>query len=291
MTEHGLKTNLPEMTGIYPGIPMEQYLAHDAVSNSDLGNMARSPEYAHLCKTEPGEKTDTPATLLGTAIHTAILEPERFETEYTLDPTDEDGGYRAGWRNTKAYKAAKADIRAHGHEVLAQRDLDACRWIQDNVAASWIGREILAIKDDVEVSVLASDPEYDLVRKIRPDVVVSAASMLVDIKKTRDIRPGPFSRDCVTFGYHRTAPWYLDTANLAWDDAPFKHYLFLVIADTAPHEIRGYTLPGEAIEHGRQQYATLLDRWAKCATEGKWPGGSGEIEELALPPYVYTQEI
>ena len=276
-------------SAIYSGIPMANYLAHPAVSNSNLSNILRSPAFAEYDKAHP--RGDTDATALGTAIHMAILEPERFEEHYQLDPTDENGGYHHGWRNTKAYKAAKGDILAHGFQILKQSDLDSCRHICENVWNSAIGHDVLSIADDNEVSVLVDDPEYDLMRKIRPDVVVTAANMLVDIKKTRDIRPSAFARDCASFGYHRTAAWYLDTANLAWDDAQFHHYLFLVVADTPPHEIRGYTLDAESVEFGRAQYRDLLCQWAQCAAEGVWPGSSGRVEELSLPRWVFNQEV
>jgi hypothetical protein len=53
---------------------------------------------------------------LGTATHCAILEPERFNSEYVAMPEGID-------RRTTAGKQAYADLLASGAEILAADDM------------------------------------------------------------------------------------------------------------------------------------------------------------------------
>ena len=65
--------------GIYPDLPNEEYHRCDGVSNSMLSDMARSP--AHFQAARRRQREETPAMAIGTAIHCAVLEPERFAAE------------------------------------------------------------------------------------------------------------------------------------------------------------------------------------------------------------------
>ncbi|MGL4648256.1 MAG: hypothetical protein ACRC1H_02510, partial [Caldilineaceae bacterium] len=57
--------------GLVPGMPLDEYLAIDALSASGLKLLSRSPwHYANRVETAA-----TPAMLRGTLAHAAVLEP------------------------------------------------------------------------------------------------------------------------------------------------------------------------------------------------------------------------
>ena len=272
--------------GIHTGVEMDAYRADPGVASSDLSALKRSPAYARLRRETISEST--PAMRFGTAVHTAVLEPELFDRQYAEDPQHpEHGGYPKGWRNTKAYKALAQEVRDSGREPLSAEHMHACESIRRNVLAHSTGSLITEVQDAPEVSVFAHDQELDVRRKIRPDLLVSRASMVVDLKTTND--PGAFRRTVQKFGYHRSAAYYLDTLGLLGET--YDHYVFLVVATDAPYEVFAFTLDDDSIEQGRYEYRQLLREYAACMSSGDWPLPNTGIEEVRLPEYAINYHL
>lgn len=272
-------------TGIHHGVEMDAYRADTGIASSDLSALKRSAAYAQLRRTTIHEPT--PAMQFGTAVHTAVLEPDSFSRIYEEDPQHpEHGGYPRGWRNSKAYKEAVASLHDAGKTPLSAVHMHACEQIRRNVLSHSTGKLIADVQDDVEVSVFAED-ELGRRRKIRPDMLISRASMIVDLKTTND--PAAFRRTVNKFGYHRSAAYYLDTIGLL--DEVYDHYLFLVVATDAPYEVSAYTLDLDSIEQGRFEYTELLARYAACMESGDWPLPDTGIEEVSLPEYAINYHL
>lgn len=273
--------------GLVEDLPMDVYRAAEGVSASDLKNMQRSPAFARM-----RGNTSTPAQEWGTAIHTAILEPDTLSTRYKLEPQQPADNEAKVWRSTKLFKEAKAELLSSpGLEgLLSQSELDGLKQIQKRVSDNPIGAHLQAVKGIAEASIFAWDDEFELWRKCRPDWFSEAAAMIVDVKSANDHRAKPFTRACVNFGYHMSAAYYLDTAELA--GLVVDHYPFLVVNSAAPHEVATYTLDEDSIAQGRFEYRKALAEWRDCQNAGHWPGGSGEIQELRLPEYAinFNQE-
>lgn len=268
--------------GLFEGIEMDKYRALDAVSASDLKNMKRSPAFAHM-----RTSTTSPAKEWGTAVHAAILEPDTLDARYAHDPEKPGvGGYPAGWRNTKAYKEAKAETLAmDGVEgVLTAQQLVDLAAIRRKVEDNKIGAKLHELGGIREASVLWHDDEFGLFRKVRPDWMIEDARMVVDVKTGRDHRPREFARACHQYGYHVSAAYYLDTLTAVLTKC-IEHYVFLVVNSDAPFEVAAYTLDEDSIEQGRHEYRRALAEWRDCTELQRWPGGSDEILELRLPEY------
>src|SRR5690349_7675909 len=84
------------------GLGDDAYHDHPAVGSSHLKSIARSPAHYWSEWLDPSRppRTDTPAKWLGKAVHAAILEPERFKSDYVVGPRFD--------RRTKAGKEAAA---------------------------------------------------------------------------------------------------------------------------------------------------------------------------------------
>ena len=90
-----------------------------AISASGLKLFRRSPAHHYAAYLDPNriERKPTAAMKLGTATHCAILEPERFNGEYTVVmPEGLD-------RHTTAGKQAYADLLASGVEILSADEM------------------------------------------------------------------------------------------------------------------------------------------------------------------------
>ena len=264
---------------IIHGLSMDEYRASSAVSASDLKNLKRSPAYAHM-----RDSVSTPAQEWGTAVHTAILEPDELDTRYRLEPEQPADNTAKVWRATKLYKEALAVTLAEpGVEgVLSAQQFEDLAQIQRNVARDPVGEKMHATVGHNEASAFAFMKEAGLWVKVRPDRLMPEARMVVDVKTARQHLPGPFARACATYDYHLSAAMYLDVLS-TFD--PYDHYVFLVVASDAPFEVRSYTLDEDSIEQGRAEYQRGLIEWKHYREEGYWPGGTGQIEELRLPEY------
>ena len=77
-------------------MPADHYHLHPAVGHSGLVRIMRSPAHYREYVAHPPEPT--PAMQLGTAFHTALLEPDRFGQSFVVAPKFD--------RRTKDGKAA-----------------------------------------------------------------------------------------------------------------------------------------------------------------------------------------
>lgn len=259
---------------------MDAYRAAEGVSASDLKNMQRSPAYARM-----RGKVSTPAQEWGTAVHTAILEPDELDRRYAVDPEAPADFAGKVWRATKAYKEARAEIEARpGIEgVLTPQQREDLTQIQRRVAENKIGAQLHELDGMREASVFAWSDEGDHWMKCRPDWFIPAARMVIDVKTAQDYRPGPFARACHRYGYHTSAAYYFDVMEEA--GILVDHYVFLVVSSDAPYEVATYTLDDDSIEQGRHDYRRALAEWRDCANAGQWPGGSNDIQGIRLPEY------
>jgi hypothetical protein len=99
--------------GIHPGVPFADYQAMRGINQSTLKHFSRSA--AHVRHSLDDRRPGTPAQLLGTAMHCALLEPDRFRRDYFLPPKAD--------RRTKVGKAvwAKA-VEENPHATAMDKD-------------------------------------------------------------------------------------------------------------------------------------------------------------------------
>lgn len=279
---------IPE-PGRYEGIDEEVYHREwECLNASVLGYLKRSPLYCKWRMENPD--VGTPATDFGSAVHCSVLEPEAFSERYILEPQCPPEYKPRGWHNRTEYKEAKADLHERGYKLLSQKELDGCRTITDRIydTPGQI-REILAGKSGTEVSYVAD--VLGILCKCRPDIEVSDAQMVVDLKTTRCALPGPFERSIYQYGYHRSKAFYLDTMVCAVGDArKWKHYLFLVVENTPPYEVALYDLDPAATDLGRRELIELEALYKQCMDSGEWPGYPTHIQTIGVPNWAYYEE-
>jgi len=111
-------TTDPEPGCAYDGMPDHAYHASAGISKHGLDAIARSPLDYVMGKLHP--RSSTPAMALGTALHTLLLEPERFADQFV--PAE-----YTSFRSKEA-KAWKAEVEAAGKTVLATEPGDDPFW-------------------------------------------------------------------------------------------------------------------------------------------------------------------
>jgi hypothetical protein len=254
-------------------MPNEIYHAWpDGVSKSGLDLIARSP--AHYAYREPRESTRNME--IGTAIHTALLEPERFKADYVLlrEVTD---------RRSSAYKEA---TKAHpASNVLTGSEADYVSGMQEAVYAHPQARRALTQEGRTEASLFVNDPVTGVLVRVRFDLLTESGEAY-DIKKTQDARHEAFARSVYNYGYHTQDALYQDAYEWATGKtlACFK---MIAVEDRLPHAVMVYRIDDTAVAEGRRVYREALDTYAQCVKSGNWPAYEcADNEIIGLPEWV-----
>ena len=278
----------------WPGTVMydqsaEDYHAAPGASASRLKQLKRSP--AHMRWAIDNPQKPTQAMIVGSATHSAILEPDLFVKEWGRIP-EGDG-------RSKAVKEAKAAlIVQHGADHILKPDVyDNILAMRDSVLGNALSLDLLD-GADTETSHYWTENGVDC--KARVDAIPPEDSQwgncIVDIKTTANGSPDEFRRTVGNFSYHIQAAHYLSGVLL--DGPPalrMNRFIFIVVERDAPHCVAIYELDEDALELGRQEREFLLGQWASCKAEeaaggpDAWPGFPVEVQELALPGWAYTQ--
>jgi hypothetical protein len=123
-----------------------------------------------------------------------------------------------------------------------------------------------------EVSCYTEDELTGLKLKVRPDIMPTNKSTLVDIKTCLDSSPRKFKGDVYSYGYSISAAFYMDILNR-------ENYLFAAFEKQEPYQVSLYALNDEMIEFGREQYKMALDL-LKWSYDNKYWCNYNEMEIL-----------
>lgn len=249
-----------------------------AISASGLKLFMRSPAHYYAAYLDPNriERKPTAAMKLGTATHCAILEPERFNGEYTVMPEGLD-------RRTTAGKQAYADLLASGAEILSADEMAqvinmACAF-RDNE----ISRALFDRKHAVEQSIFAE--VNGVACKCRPDFMTADGLIVMDVKTTSDASPEAFGKSAWNLGYHVQAAFYRRVISEATGTTP--DFIFGCVESERPHLVAYYSVPQYLLDYADGLIDCALERYAECMRSGVWPGyvSAIEMQELNVPGY------
>ncbi len=267
-------------TGFIPDMPNDDYHASEGISKSGLDKIARSPAYYKGCK----QKASTRPMEIGTAIHAAILEPERFDKEYFI--TEEDK------RTSKKYKDAKAIYG--GEFTLTTQEGEKVSGMRESVGANYSAMQHLLSDGDAELSAFCIDPETGINIRARFDWITKSR-IVVDVKKTQDVRPNKFAKSVNEYRYHvQEAMYSFIYKQITGDD--LEAFYFLAVEEEAPHSNQIYLLDDTAREIGAYYFRRDLRIYADCINSGKWPeadngGGIIELPNFAINNYENELEV
>ena len=236
-------------------MPNEDYHSYEGISKSGLDKIARSPAYFKGVK----QKEPTRAMAIGTAIHAAILEPERFDTEYCIT--------EAKLRTAKEYKDAKA---IHGGELtLTATEGDKVLGMRQAVQNNQEAMAALNAEGKAELSAFCKDPETGITIRARFDWITNDR-VVVDVKKTQDVRIPKFIKSVADYRYHvQDAMYSFIYKQITGDD--LAAFYFLAVEEEAPHSNRMFELDALAKEMGMFYFRRYLRTYADCLDSGKWP--------------------
>lgn len=270
-----LTPELADAGCLVTGMPNDDYHAYPAISKSGLDLIDRSP--AHYAHQEPREATR--AMVIGTAIHAAIFEPERFQSDYLLlrDVTD---------RRSSEYKQA---CKSHDAErVLTGKEADHVAGMQETVRSNPSASMYLNQEGWAEISCFATCPVTGVLIKCRFDWLTKTG-VTIDLKKTQDIRYDKVQRAIANYRYHVQDGFYRYVFSRATgtDLADFK---FLFVEESMPHASKLFTLDTEGQQVGARIARDNLATYAACLEANDWPYPDATDELISLPAWALDEE-
>ena len=282
--------------GWYKGLSNEEYHGSFGYSSSGLKTLVdQTPAHLHYGLTQPNEPTAN--MQLGTALHTLVLEPEKFDDEFAVSEKF-DG-------RTKAGKAAKElfNVQNAGKVVLSEDQVDKAKAMAAAVLAHPIAR--LMVTDCITESSIfwwyktmeADDnTEFKTMLKVRPDAISRAYPVVVDLKSSADGSFTGFAKSIINFGYHISAAMYLEGVNQCEEllkelgRMAFNKFVFVVVENFEPHLVSVYELSINDLDLGKAMYRSTL-RKLKDGQENDWPGYPEEIRVIELPAWANRAHV
>ena len=251
----------------------DEYRALSGINFSTLKAMADSPlAYQHVLANPPKQ---TDAMALGSAIHTAVLEPDRFPLEYAV--------WEGGRRGTNDYKAFVA--QQGGRQILTVAEYDQCLAVRDAVRAHKPARRLLRY-GQAEVTLRWIDPLTHLRCKARLDWLRGGA--LTDLKSTTDIDARIFGRLAGRMLYHCQLAFY--RMGLRATGHPEGATQIIAVESDPPHDVAVYFLDDYQLEASEEKVQQLLARVKQCRRNRSWPGRYAGEQLLELPPWQFPSE-
>jgi len=287
--------------GVYRGVPMDTYHAWPAASNSQLTQLMKSPAHLAAYRTKGWEPT--PAQVLGTAIHSAVLEPENFERTYVQAGQCEAltrGGKGPRCSKNGTWPLADGSIVCTTHLdeegdvdgstiVLSESQQETCLMVQAAVRGHETAGPLLDASTDFELSIVWDDPVTGVRCKARLDAYAPdfAGGTIPDLKSAQEGGLLDFERSILRWGYHRKAWFYLRGAHEV--GLPARHFPLIVVEKDLPFHVDTYRISDAVVKDMERQMTALLELYATCMEIDHWPSRPQEFREISIPVWGWRQ--
>jgi exodeoxyribonuclease VIII len=270
------------MPEIRRGVSYDDYVRMPGVRVSDLVAFKRTALHARHAMLNP--RSDTPSTLLGTALHAAVLEPKEFLANYTVAP-DIDKRTKEGKAAWSAFEAAHAGL----HIVLRQDEMDLVLGMTRAVTSHAVIEPLLGLPSMREAVVLWQEGSTPC--KARIDWIVAASETLViDLKSTRDAGQDAFAKAIASYSYHAQAASYLRALAAASPTRRSRRFLWVVVENQAPHGVAVYEPSEGLLAQGDADYGSWLRQYTESSERQHWPGYPDMITAIDLPRWAWRTE-
>lgn len=208
----------------------EEYHASPGISASGLKMIYKESVKKYLTR----KQSETKAMAFGTAVHSAILEPDQFVSEYLVLPKIDRRTTEGKAEYDSYMKISKKKT------LLSSEDYSVINEISKNLKKNKLAQYYL--KGQTEISHYGKHNDVDV--RVRPDVINKHKDFIADIKTCRNNSPMNFSYDVKKYAYHLQAAFYMDMLKI-------NHFRFITVETTYPYNVEVYALSEEKIQEGR----------------------------------------
>lgn len=268
-------TPIMPMPGLHLDVPFPTYRQWDAMNHHSLN---AGPTPAHIrWALDHHDSGDTPAMVMGRALHMALLEPSLFSATVKVAP-DVDRRTKAGKEAWEAFVT-----ESDGAFILTADQMADVRGMAASVKAHPGCRALVESVGPCEVSLLWRDAETGVMMKNRPDKFLTDHGVLLDVKTARSAEPWAFGSVIKSLGYHRQLAMGLDGLRACGRDV--AEAAMVVVENEPPYAAAAYSLDASSEECGRIEYRRSLEAWAKALKTGEFNGYPDSIDPISVPPW------
>lgn len=246
----------------------DEYDALGAVNWTTLKEMHKSPAHYRHRVDHPIE--DTTRLAFGRAVHTAILEPDRFVLDYIVFDGERRGN---AW---KAFRDEHTD-----KTILTTKEYATCLNVRDAVRANKDAAPLLE-GGTAELSVTWTDADTQLPCKARLDYL--RGGLIVDVKSTSCTDAWAFGGVSARMLYHGQLAFYQRGIETV-DDNP--HIIAAEIE--APYDVAVFRLTDDAVLSGDQLVSDLLRKVSVCRKTKDWHGRYDGVQDLTVPEWMMAE--
>lgn len=251
-----------------------EYHNSNGFSRSQLLSLDKSPYhfwYEHLSG-KASIKEPTEAMIMGSAIHTLILQPELFHNEYAILP-------KIDRRTTSGKEQYEQFTLEVGNKtILTQEQFSKINCIEQSIRQHDIVDTLL--KNALyEQSIFWTDKDTGLQFKVRPDAW--SHKMVVDLKTSDDVNRYRFAGSAYKLGYYLQAAMIWQACNSI--DKPFDVFTILAIEKKEPYAPAVFIINKEAIDFGLDQFQNYKEQLKQALDYNQWE--SYPVCELEVPKY------
>lgn len=278
-------------------IPFEDYLAIDAMSKTTMWAANRSLKYYKHIRQNGIEETD--AMRRGTAGHAALLEPEKFEKDYLVQPDFTEGlltkdGKPTTSKNSAEYKARVAEWTLANPTALPishdfKKDLDGMR---AEISLHGFVSELVGNTVVREGSLMWTCPRTEAGCKCRFDGVSEIDGTVIgwDYKVVGDAAtPESWVNKSIGFGYHVGAAHYMDGFVRATGET-LDRFVFVVQESKAPYDIVVYEYDRPTLILGITTRLRLIREIQKAEAARNFPGYPEDVQIVTAPDWAFAAE-
>lgn len=254
----------------------DEYHKAIGISNSGIGLINKCPRlYEHEYIEGHREDGETKALHVGQAIHTIVLEPQKFFQRYIILP---EGLNRTRKADKELYERALDDATKTNRKLLKYDEAQIVMGIRDSVERLEIWKRIRP-EGKVENSIFWQH-DNGVSLRCRPDWHNNFMS--IDIKSTESVDPDDFRWSIRKYEYHRQGAMVLDGLAKVYK-RPYKDHVILAIEKKPPYLCNLFLLDELDIAQGREDYFRGAEKYKQCVDNNHWPSYSDKITLISIP--------
>lgn len=272
----------PNVQGLFR-LSERVYRNAPGVSQSVLKPLMKSADHCREAMDE--ERKPTKAMLMGTQMHTMLLEPDSFgpgvshwirPATYT-NTKDDESPWNMRSNTCKAWVADKQ--REKNVPVFSEEEMENVAGMVGAIRRHPNAKHLFE-GGESELAAFYVDPETGLLLKARIDKM-TGNRVIADAKKCQDAQMWGV-KDFYDLGAAIQAASNVEICrNLGMDIIAFY---FCAIEEKPPHGIQIWDAE-TVLDYGSRWYHHLLRRFAECWDADEWPGYDAEPKMLELPKY------
>jgi len=269
------------LPGIEPGIYSNQVLSNEAyhadreyVSSSGLKMLPyRTDEFIARYQMTQKAESRSEALKFGGGLHSAILEPDIFPTEYVVEPVVNKRTNDGKAELLAFYKS----VEAEGKTVLTPDDMDLIRAMRNTVNQHPIAGKALMGAVMEQSFFHAGDL---LKQKVRTDAFKN--NIIMDLKSCENI--DKFHQSVAEYGYNFSEAMYKTVISDVINEP--VHFLFIAVQKSYPFTVSVFESDDEMKSEGYKKYIAAVETYAELKETGKW----AEIRSMSLPNWAKPKD-